>query len=323
MKATATGPRWLLLLHQLPRKNEYFRVKIWRRLQRLGAVAIKGAVYALPRSEERNEDLQWVMREIVAAGGEATLVEANLIQGLNDVEVEAMFGRARDEDWRSLADDVRQTGKLIPKRGKVTDEIRRRVEAEMEKFRRRFDEIATIDFFPASGREIVTGLLDELVKRLTTTKPAEKGPKVETYRARTWVTRKGIHVDRMASAWLIRRFIDPAAKLKWVSPKGYIPEAGELRFDMFEAEFTHVGESCTFEVLIARTGQKERALQKIAEIVHDIDIKDERFQHAETAGVASLVAAIALTSADDDERLTRGGKLFDDLYELFSRKRGA
>jgi hypothetical protein len=135
------------------------------------------------------------------------------------------------------------------------------------------------------------------------------------------VTRKGIHVDRMASAWLIRRFIDRAARFKWVPPRDYVPRAGELRFDMYEAEFTHVGDLCTFEVLLQRTGLRDRGLDVIAEIVHDIDVKDDKVQRPETAGVASLVAGIALSSGDDDERLARASAAFDQLYEVFARKR--
>jgi hypothetical protein len=125
----------------------------------------------------------------------------------------------------------------------------------------------------------------------------------------------------MASAWLISRFIDRAAKFKWVAPKGYVPKKRELRFDMFEAEFTHIGESCTFEVLLQRCGLKDRGLQAIAEIVHDIDVKDERYRRPETAGVAAMIAGIALASGDDDERLARARGAFDQLYEVFSRKR--
>jgi hypothetical protein len=317
-------PRWLLLLHQLPRQNDYLRVKIWRRLQRLGAVAIKNAVYALPRSQERNEDLQWVMREIVAGGGEATLVEANLVQGLRDAEVEALFDQARDADYAELAAQIRDVAQAFSKRaGTRDDEARRKLEAELERLQRRLEEIAAIDFFGASGRETCAGLLDELRQQLARAPRRAVATKPERYRRRTWVTRKGIHVDRMASAWLIRRFIDPAASFKWVQPKGYVPAAGELRFDMFEAEFTHVGDRCTFEVLLERTGQKDRALQAIAEIVHDIDIKDERYQRAETAGVASLVAGIALAAADDDDRLARASAVFDQLYEVFTRRRRA
>jgi hypothetical protein len=315
--------RWLLLLHQIPREPDYLRVKIWRRLQRLGAVAIKNAVYALPRSEERNEDLQWVMREIVIGGGEATLVEANLVQGMRDDEVEALFNGARDEDYRALAEDVRAAARAAPKRGKLKEDERRKLETELARLRGRLDEIVAIDFFHASGRETVAGLLHDLEHRIAhhAPEPATKVPAAERYEKRTWVTRKGIHVDRMASAWLIRRFIDRAAKFKWVSPKGYVPRKQELRFDMFEAEFTHVGERCTFEVLLGRCGLKDRALQAIAEIVHDIDIKDERYGRPETAGVAALVAGIALASGDDDERLARASTALDQLYEVFARRR--
>ncbi len=325
MARALAEPRWLLLLHQIPRKPEYLRVKIWRRLQRLGAVSIKNAVYALPRNEERNEDLQWIMREIVSGGGEATLVEANLIQGMRDEEVEELFRRARDEDYKELADEARITGKLLPKRGGPKDEVRAKVRSELQRLRRRLDEIGAIDVFHATGRETVSGLLEELERRLEAaparTKIEPKKP--EQYQGRTWVTRAGIHVDRMASAWLIRRFIDAKAKFKWVPPKGYQPLAGELRFDMFDAEFTHVGHLCTFEVLIQRTGLSDRALNAIAEIVHDIDIKDDRYLRPETPGIASLVAGIALGGADDQQRLERASSVFDQLYEVFSRKRGA
>jgi hypothetical protein len=316
MSAVRHEARWLLLLNQIPRRPEYLRVKIWRRLQRLGAVAIKNAVYALPRSEEHNEDLQWVIREIVSGGGEATLVEANLIRGLRDDEVEAMFTQARDADFRALSVEIRAVGKS--RRG-LDSETRRKLKAESSRLRAAFDEIVAIDFFHAPERDTVAALLGELDARLADETPAPAKP--ERYRGRTWVTRKGIHVDRMASAWLIRRFIDPAAKFKWVSPKGYAPEKGELRFDMFEAEFTHVGERCTFEVLVERCGIGDAALRPIAEIVHDIDIKDERYRRPETSGVAALVAGIALASADDNERLTRASAAFDQLYEVFSRKR--
>jgi hypothetical protein len=189
------------------------------------------------------------------------------------------------------------------------------------RLRRRFEEIAAIDFFHASGRETVVGLVDELTNGLAAAPLPIASKKVETYEGRTWVTRKGIHVDRMASAWLIKRFIDRTAKFKWVAPKGYVPKTAELRFDMFEAEFTHIGNLCTFEVLLQRTAQKDRALRAIAEIVHDIDIKDDHYQRAETAGVATMVAGIALTSADDDERLASASAALDQLYEVFSRKR--
>ncbi len=139
---------------------------------------------------------------------------------------------------------------------------------------------------------------------------------------RTWVTRQGVYVDRIASAWLIRRFIDPGARFKFVPAKGYVPESGELRFDMFEAEFTHQGDHCTFEVLLARTGLADTALTAIGEIVHDIDLKDGKFGREETAGIAHLVTGLSVAHEEDEKRIERGGAILDDLYEYFRRKRG-
>src|ERR671930_1868166 len=136
--------------------------------------------------------------------------------------------------------------------------------------------------------------------------PARPTLRREEYRGRTWVTRTGIKIDRMASAWLIRKFIDPQARFKFVPAKGYAPLEGELRFDMFEAEFTHEGDLCTFEVLVARLGLDDRALVPIAQIVHDIDLKDSKFDRPETAGIDRLIAGIAMGHRDDESRLERG-----------------
>src|SRR5262249_45585302 len=142
-----------------------------------------------------------------------------------------------------------------------------------------------------------------------------------TFRGRTWVTRQGVYVDRIASAWLIRRFIDPEARFKFVSGKGYRPGEGELRFDMFEAEFTHEGDKCTFEVLLERAALKDAALRAIAEIVHDIDLKDDKFSRTEVAGIRTLIDGIAGTAKDDSDRIARGAEVFNNLYEYFKKKR--
>ena len=140
-------------------------------------------------------------------------------------------------------------------------------------------------------------------------------------RGRTWVTRQGIHVDRMACGWLIRRFIDAEARFKYVLPKDYVPEPGELRFDMFEAEFTHEGDRCSFEVLLGRIGLEDPALRAIAEIIHDIDLKDSKYEREETPGIAHLIAGIALVHREDEARQERASAVLGDLYEYFSRKK--
>jgi len=318
--------RWLLLIHQIPPKPSYFRVKIWRRLQRLGAVAVKNSVYVLPKSDQALEDFQWVLREIVKGGGDATLCEARFVEGLSDQQVEELFQTARRSDYHQIAEEARRMAKSLTPKLRADDERRAQAGTEVERLKRRLAEIVAIDFFGAPGREAAGGLISELESQLHPTQPGigEAVPakaRVEELRGRTWITRKGIHVDRMASGWIIRRFIDPEARFKFVPARGYKPESGEIRFDMFEAEFTHEGDLCTFEVLLDRSALADRALQAIAEIVHDIDLKDAKFCRQETIGIELLIAGIALAHRDDEARLARASAVFDDLYEYFKRKR--
>jgi hypothetical protein len=184
------------------------------------------------------------------------------------------------------------------------------------------------DFFGANGREVIEGLLRALEHQLRDeeTEMASIGDEhggaaLESLRARVWVTRRGVYVDRMASAWLIRRFIDREARFKFVPSKGYAPEPGELRFDMYEGEFTHEGDHCTFEVWVACRGLQDPALEAIGQIVHDVDMKDNKYGREEAGGIARLVEGIAAAHPDNSQRIDRGAAVFDDLYEVFRRKR--
>jgi hypothetical protein len=309
----------LLLIHQIPPKPAYFRVKIWRRLQAMGAVAIKNSVYVAPRTDETQEDFEWLLREIVKGGGDASICEARFIEGLEDDHVEALFNAARESDYRQIADEARP----IAERG-LSGNDRPQAETDVSRLRRRLTAVSRIDFFDAPGREIAEGLVGDLERQvLTAGTPPPPAKRPEELRGRTWVTRKGVHIDRIASAWLVRRFVDGDAHFKFVPARGYRPERNEVRFDMFEAEFTHDGDQCTFEVLLARLGLDDPALRPIAEIVHDIDLKDGKFGRPEVAGIEPLIAGLALAHRDDDERLARGGAMFDGLYEYFRRKRKA
>src|SRR6266496_4477673 len=315
-------PRWMLLIHQIPPRPAYLRVKVGRHLQRIGAVAIKNSVYALPRDDETQEDFQWVLREVVKGGGDASIVEARFIDGLSDEQVIAMFQSAREDDYREVAEQGREVAASLPKRGPPPENRRIEVANQIARLRQRFSELDGIDFFGAPGREIAEALVSGMEARMKPSvesrerEPVKSALRREEYRGRTWVTRTGIKVDRMASAWLIRKFNDPQARFKFVPAKGYEPQKGEVRFDMFEAEFTHDGDLCTFEVLIERFGLSDPALRPIAEIVHDVDVKDAKYGREEAPGVGQVVAGIAAAHPDDDARLERGAALFDDLYAL-------
>lgn len=314
---------WLLLIHQLPAKPASLRLRIWRRLQGLGAVAIKGSVYALPSGEQTLEDFQWLRAEIVQGGGEAMVCEARLVDGLTDMEVRALFDRARDEDYDRMERELRALAAAAA--GGAPEPDRREAQAQLKRLRRQFMQVVAIDFFGADGRERVEGLLSRMEERMSdeSVKNAAAGiGKTSAPRGRVWVTRQGAQVDRIASAWLIRRFIDPEARFKFVPAKGCQPEPDELRFDMFEAEFTHRGDHCTFEVLLDHAGLDDPGLRAIAEIVHDIDLKDGKFGREEAPGIRILISGIASATDDDNERLERGAGIFDDLYVYFRKQRG-
>ncbi|MGH7569228.1 MAG: chromate resistance protein ChrB domain-containing protein [Gemmatimonadales bacterium] len=308
-RADSPAARWLLLIHQIPPKPDYFRVKVRRRLQRLGAVALKNSVYVLPKTDAALEDFQWLSREIVADGGEATVCEAAFIQGITNDELVALFHAEREAEYQEIA-AAAQGLRSAPEPP---------ADVEVARLRRRLDDVAAVDFFDAPARAAAEAAIAALQAGPERAEPATGS---EVGRGRTWVTRRGVHVDRIASAWLIRRFIDPAAAFKFVEPKGYRPEPGELRFDMFEAEFTHEAERCTFETLLARLGPPDRALRAIGEMVHDIDCKDERYGREETPGFAALVRGITLASDDDADRLERGAPILDHLYTHFQKSRG-
>lgn len=318
---TSDGARWLLLIHQLPAKPAYARVKIWRRLKGLGAVTVKNSVYALPASAETREDFAWLIKEIADLGGEGFVCEAQLVDGLSDGEVRALFGAARDEDYAEVAATARE---LAARRSESSNGD---LAGPIARLRRQLDQIVAIDFFGADGREpaegLVSGLEAGMQQQEETSMSVEcnVGTPPGTLRDRIWVTRQGVQIDRIASAWLIRRFIDGGARFKFVAGKGYAAEPGELRFDMFEGEFTHRGDRCTFEVLLAEAGLDDPALGAIAEIIHDIDLKDGKYGREETAGIRTLIAGIASSHTDDAQRLERGAAVLDDLYRSFSGKR--
>lgn len=316
--------RWLVLIHQIPPTPSYLRVKVGRRLQGLGAVAVKNSVYVLPRSDQALEDFQWVRREIVAGGGDASVCEARFVEGHSDDSVEALFGAARAADYHALAEEARALQAAVRRPARRSRQPKEQVEASLLRLRKRLAETVEIDFFGAAGRDTVEGLLaavESALRPAPETAPERRSASMDELRGRTWVTRTGVKVDRIASAWLIRKFIDPEARFRFVSGESHEPAQGELRFDMFEGDFTHEGDLCTFEVLRRRFGLDDRALVPIAEIVHDIDLKDGRFKRPETAGVDHLIAGIAMRHGDDESRIADGGAALEALYEFFRKQK--
>jgi len=294
----APGGRWLLLIHQLPPKPDYFRVKIWRRLQALGAVPIKNSVYALPFSDQAMEDFQWLRKEIAAGGGDASVCRAVFVDGLSDAQIESLFRSARDVEYAEVTRAAEQ-----PDSGAVAARLERRLR-----------EIAALDHFGAGGRKTAEAAVAKLK-----TDHATRGRSAKRVRGQVWVTRPDVHVDRIASAWLIKRFIDPKARFIFGEAR-----EGAISFDMYEGDYTHEGDRCTFEVLLQRFGlESDSALRAIAEMVHDVDCKDHKFARDETAGFASLIAGIVRRNGRDAARIARGAELLNDLYESVQQSQPA
>ena len=316
---------WLLLIHQIAPKPAYLRVKIWRRLQKLGAVPLKNSVYALPASDQAVEDFQWVRREIVADGGDATICAARLIDGLSDQQVRGLFVAARTAEYEAIVEEAQRLAAALPRDALPDPDAVGAVDGHITRLKRRLRDAEAIDFFAAPAHNVAEVEIAALERRLRPTdrrqREAARDPhRVAMPRNATWVTRAGIHVDRIASAWLVRRFIDQGARFKFVEGKAYRPAQGEQRFDMFEAEFTHEGDRCTFEVLLERAGLADPALQAIGEIIHDLDLKDGKFARPDAVGLENVLSGISIAHKEDTTRLERGAAVLDDLYEFFRRQ---
>ncbi|MFI5120002.1 MAG: chromate resistance protein ChrB domain-containing protein [Thermoanaerobaculia bacterium] len=314
---------WYVLIHQLPPRPLYLRAKVRNRLSKVGAVALKNSVYLLPQTDECLEDLQWIAEEAIAGGGEAFVCEARFVAGISTEALLKLFRGERQIEYSALTGEIREALGALKRRSGMNppaQDLMRR----LARFKKRLDEIEAIDFFQAPGRresEIALRTLEDRVQAKARGSKKDPG-KHRDLAGHTWVTRRGIKIDRIASAWLVRRFIDPNARFRFVEPKGSAPAApGEIRFDMMPGDFTHEGDRCTFETLVARTGLSDPAVSEIAEIVHDIDLKDGKYGRTDAAGIQRLLLGLVLSHPEDEDRLTRGFALFDDLYRSFSKGR--
>jgi hypothetical protein len=313
------GPRrWLILLHQLPPLPSNLRVRTWRRLQELGAVAVKQSVYVLPDTAESREDFEWLKVEIEGAAGEATVYSAEHVDAAAEAALIDQFRHVRQQAYAELAGELQRIQRARASRQGPSG--RRR---DLARYRERFAAIERVDFFGSPGRDRVMTLLADLE---ATTRSAAKGTGSQPAGGRTdpgqydnrfCVTRPRPGVDRMASAWLIRRFIDSKARFGFITD---VKAAGDaLPFDMFGAGFGHEGDRCTFETLAARFGIRDAAVARIAEIVHDLDFKDGKFGAAEAATLGIAIDGLQLSSMDDNTLLDQGMTLFEALYRSFGQ----
>ena len=328
-----SAQNWILLIHQLPPKPTNLRVRTWRKLQKLGAVAIKNSVYVLPFNDKTHEDFQWLKQEIESAGGEAAVFKAGAVEGATDEEIIAAFCKARDEEYAAVTAELDGLTGAIKEQKRGGHLSTGRVsgyEAELDKLHKELERIIATDFFGASDRsKAVTAYERSQAALRATQSRSERLTKARAtksatldlieYQGRRWVTRRNLFIDRLASIWLIKRFIDKRPRFHFVS-EGETVEGG-IRFDMYGAEFTHQGEDCTFETMLKLFGLGgDGGLQVIAEIVHDIDLKDNKFNRLEAAGLSAVIRGLADLLKNDRKLVQQCNPIFDGLYESFNRK---
>jgi hypothetical protein len=300
----------------LPPHPSSLRVRVWRKLRALGAVPLRKSVYLLPPTPDNFERFQWLSQEVQKDGGEATFLSVENVENMKRAEVIRLFQQVRDQDYRALVERYRKLARGLDRKTPVRSTSRRN--EELTRLARELERIREIDFFDAPGYHEAKRLQETIEMRLhpgQADTPAADLP-MDALKGRRWVTRPRPHVDRIGSAWLIKRFIDPDAEFVFAPSKDFPPDA--IPFDTAGVEFGHQGEDCTFETLVKRLRQGDRRLTHRAEIVHEVDLKDQKFPRDEARGVDLAIRGLLATFKDDQEVLVQGMVLFDGLYAALS-----
>ncbi len=317
--------KWILLIHQMNPQQTSERVKIWRRLQGIGALSIKKSVYILPFNNTTYEDFQWIYQEITSYGGDATIFKANTIEEYTDQEIIKQFQEQRNLEYDQIiseALDLRsQWNNYL--QNKTPEDMLTKYLYTLEKLKKSLKEIISRDYFHSSKKdqseEILANMLQMMKSGASTyfLNDQKKIYNLKDYQNRIWYTRKNIHIDRIASGWLIKRFIDPGAQFRFIKEDEKIING--VGFDLYEGEFTHIGEDCTFETLIKSFDLQHESLIQIAEIIHDIDLKDNKFSRVESEGINQVIRGLSLLFSNDDKLLNECMLLLDGLYKYYDK----
>lgn len=301
----STAP-WLLLVFSLPTRRASQRVEVWRKLQRYGTLPLRSSGYVLPNTPANQERMEWLATAVRTYKGQASVIQVQGFDDLPEARLKELFRGARSKDYEKLAAELKEL--LAWSHSRVSP-------GRLNRLRRRFDEIRNIDFFDSPVRSRVEALLAKAdeprkINAIRNRKRAE-------YAARVWITRPRPGIDRVSSAWLVRRFIDPKARFVFGPEPGTHPDA--IPFDMFVPEgFGHRGENCTFETLCEQFAIRDRKARQIAQIIHDADLGDEKFGRIEGQGLDKVLNGWAKQDIPDGELLQRGMDLIEGLYEALA-----
>lgn len=315
--------RWLTLLMRLPPTPTRHRVGIWRKLQRMGAIRLKGSGWILPEISETTELFQWLVEQIRSVRGDVTLLHVDRIEDLSDEQLAGLFHKARAEEYQAILHGCKEVGAQIDRLKAAHRGSAAPVRTKLDALKRELDRIEAIDYLNSPAGRRARAAWEAVAKRL---RAIETRPRAGASRPHgslpppgsTWVTRPRPHIDRIGSAWLIKRFCDPQAKFGFADPVDAAKKG--IPFDILGAEFGHHGEDCTFETIIKRFAIKDRRVKRIAEIVHEADLHDRKFTRNEAVGVDLAIKGLAASIPDDHQLLERGMQFFDGLYSVLTQK---
>ena len=302
-----TEAPWLLLMFTLPAKQSSRRVEVWRKLRKYGALPLRASGYLLPNRSENEEKFEWLAAAIRKYQGRASVVQVQAIDDLPSEKLVQLFMQARRKDYEGLS----QAAKRLISQNKPQP-------GELARLRRRFQEITAIDFFNNPLRGRVEALLEN-ANAIGSSKVTRKSSQKfrQQYLDCVWVTRPRPGIDRVSSAWLIRRFVDANARFVFGNQPQAYPDA--IPFDMFQtAGFGHRGDDCTFETLRKEFAIVDPKVSTIAEIIHDADLADEKFGRTEGTALDRVLIGWAEQGISDDELLRRGMELIEGLYQSLS-----
>jgi len=315
--------KWLALLMNLPARPTRHRVAAWRKLKRIGAVKLKGAAWILPDLPQTLERFQWLVGEIQSGGGEAVLLRVERVETMTEAELTALFHRDRAPEYEAVLRDLRglvaQADRAATaRRGAPATLVRR-----LDGLTREVDRFEAIDYLASPLGRRVRAQLETATRRVRGLTDRAGGERRAQARGlppsgSLWVTRPRPHIDRIASAWLIKRFIDADARFGFADPVDAATKG--VPYDIPGVAFSHQGDDCTFETLMKRAGLRDRRLTTIAEIVHEADLADGKFARAEAAGVELAIRGLVATLGDDAELLDRGMGVFDALYAALAKR---
>lgn len=297
--STGDAP-WLLLMFSLPANQASRRVEVWRKLKHYGVLSLPSSGYLLPNTAANHEHFEWLAAAIRKYKGQASVVKVNEIDDQPSTQLRQLFVEARSRDYEQLMRDLKKKSSKRPS-------------AELSRLRRRFQQIVAIDFFNSPLRSRVERLFNS-TDGLGPGSPANAVKIRKEYLNRSWLTRPRPGIDRVSSAWLIRKFIDPNARFAFADDPRKFPNA--VPFDMFNAGgFGHRGDDCTFETLRKEFGIRDHKVAVIAQIIHDADLEDEMYGRAEGIGLDRVLIGWAHEGAADEELLRRGVEMIEGLYQ--------